>query len=128
MPKKISSPSSRWPGAVTFSEPLNMPQALAWQRARQEVDKLRVTEPIIVDGKETYPIRDDVIMEEINVAQIPGIIACVDSWELEGFPQVVTPNNFPSSPRLKNIELIAWLVNTIWEIYWGTAEVEDPNG
>jgi len=129
MPKRITSPSSRWPGAVVFSDPLTMPQALAWQRARQEVDKLRVTIPVINEkGEEIFPIRDDVIMEEINIAQIPGIIACVDSWELEEFPQVITPDNFPSSPRLKNIELIAWLVSTIWDIYWGTAEVDDPNG
>jgi len=111
MPKKISSPSSRWPGAVIFSEPLNMSQALAWERA------IRATQAI-TEGTST----------DAEAMLLPGIFACIDKWELEGLPETVDMTNFPASPRRESAKLVSWLIGEVTSIYAGTAEVEDPNG
>ena len=129
MPKKISSPSSRWPGAVTFSDPLNMPQALAWARAKRNLDKYRVTTPVVdKKGNETFPFRDDILMEELHDALLPGVLACIDKWELDGLPEAVDISNFPASPAAASAILVSWLIGEVTSIYAGTAEVEDPNG
>lgn len=128
MPKKISSPSSRWPGAVHFADPMNMSQALAWARAQRELNKYRVIVPVINEkGEETFPFRDDLLWEELHAALLPGIFACIDKWELEGFPDPVDISNFPASPARERSILVAWLIGEVTSIYAGTAEVEDPN-
>ncbi len=110
MPKRISSPSSRWPGFVTFSDPLTLPQALAWEKAvRNAQDRTA-----------------DATITDYNYALLPGICACVEKWELEKLENL-TPDNFPATPRKASIELITWLMNEVSRIYVGEEEKADPN-
>ena len=111
MSKRISSPSSRWPGSVTLSDPMTLPQALAWEKA------IRATQATA--GEAT--------LTDVNYALLPGICACVEKWELEGLGQL-TPDTFPATPRRKSIELFNWLVSEITQVYVGEEEKADPNG
>ena len=110
MSKRISSPSLRWPGAVILSDPMTLPQALAWERAIRAVQGSK----------------DDITITDVNYAILPGICACVEKWELEGLEQL-TPDTFPATPRMKSAELIAWLTGEITRIYVGEEEKADPN-
>jgi hypothetical protein len=110
MSKRISSPSSKWPGAVVLSDPMTLPQALSWERAIRAV--------------QTHA--DNATLTDVNYALLPGICACVEKWELEGLDQP-TPDTFPASPRNKSIELITWLTGEITRIYTGEEEKADPN-
>jgi hypothetical protein len=110
MPKRVSSPSLRWPGEVVFFDPLSLPQALAWEHAIRDSQNLD---------------RDNITITDINYALLPGICACVEKWELDrlGDP----PDPFPASPRKESIELMDWLIGEITAIYSGEEEKADPN-
>ena len=110
MPKVISSPSSRWPGSVVLSEPMTLPQALAWEKCIR-VAQLNTEEATLTD---------------YNYALLPGICACVEKWELEGIVNP-TPDTFPATPRKASIELITWLTSEITRVYVGEEEKADPN-
>jgi len=111
MPKIVVSPSSRWPGKVTLSSPMSLPQAIAWERAIRDVQALN----------------KDVTITEVNYALLPAICGCVEKWELEGMGDI-TPDTFPATPRKESVELITWLTNEISRIYIGEEAKADPNG
>ena len=110
MPKVVISPSLRWPGQISVSSPLNLPQALAWEKA------IRTAQAVAENGTLT----------DYNYAVLPGIIACVEKWELEGIGDP-TPDTFPASPRKASIELITWLMTEVSRVYVGEEEKADPN-
>ena len=110
MPKRVTSPSEKWPGAVVLYDPMTLPQALAWEKAVRSVKNME----------------DEITMTDINYAMLPGICACVEKWELEGLENI-TSETFPATPRAKSIELIDWLIHEINLIYSGEEEKIDPN-
>lgn len=110
MSKRILSPSSRWPGAVVLSDPMSLPQAIAWERAISSV----------------IQNANEVTITEVDYALLPAICGCVEKWELEGLGDL-TPDTFPGSPRPKSIELRKWLTEEITSIYRGEEEKADPN-
>ena len=57
--------------------------------------------------------------------QLAGILACVEKWELSNFPENVTIETFPFSPRKASHELIEWLFGEIRKVYLG--ELDIPN-
>lgn len=106
MAKTISSPVERWPGTVTLYEPMTLAHEAAWERAVREYDR--------AGG-----------LAENAIAMLPGVFACVQSWDLGGgFPAKPTLDNFPTRPRLDRSKLIAWLINEISDLY---REDDDPN-
>ena len=109
MPKTVVCPITRWPGSVMFSDPMTMPQALAWEHAVQAAVALQ-----------------DKTRTEFQAALLPGICTCIEKWELEGLTNI-TPETFPASPREESAQLIAWLSDQIAAIYAGSGEVPDPN-
>ena len=95
MGKIVQSPVKRWPGQVVISDPLTFPQLLAWRTA---IDNAR-------DAGDSV---------RANAALIPGIIACVEQWQLGGdFPASVTAETFPSSPVRVAVALIGALTDAI---------------
>lgn len=110
MSKRITSPSSRWPGAVTLADPLTLHQALAWEKA----------------VRAAQPPEEGTTLTEVNIAILPGVCACVETWELEGLGDL-TPANFPGSPRRASSELLNWLIGEITRVYAGEEEKIDPN-
>lgn len=107
MSKTITSPVKRYPGTVTLSDPLTFPQAFAFEDALEAVKEARET---------GSPAR-------IRFALLPGIIACVEEWHLDGFPSKPTLDTFPSTPRKSSAEIIDWLVGEISALYREADEV-----
>ena len=114
MSKIITSPSKRWPGTVTLSDPLTYPQFLAVQDAVLGIQALRA-EP---DG-------DTLTQERINYMYLPGLVDCVEEWRLENFPDEVTADTFQVTPGAASGELITWLLSEVIALYREADEV--PN-
>jgi len=109
MSKTIVSPVKKWQGSVTISDPLNISQAMAFEEALE----LARAE----DNK-------DITRAKIAGILLPGICACVEKWELEGL-EIVTPDNFPASPKLSSAMLLAWLTKEITALFNEADEI--PN-
>jgi len=108
MSKIIQSPSKRWPGTITLFEPMSYPQLLAWRTA------------VDAAGEQTDAMAS-------HHALIPGVLACVERWELGGdFPTVVTAENFPATPIKVSVSLVGAIAAAVSEIL--NAEDEYPNG
>jgi len=95
MPKIIQSPVKRWSGTITLSDPLNYPQYVAIQRAFKRV-------------------QPEMTQAESHLELLPALLGCIEAWNLNGgFPEKVTTDNFPASPRLSSAKMIAWLIEEI---------------
>jgi hypothetical protein len=108
MSKVITSPVKKFPGTVTISDPLTYPQCFALEDGFEAVAAL---------DKNAGPRR-------IRYAVLPGIMACVEAWNIEGFPENVTAETFPASPGIASAELLDWLIGEITAIQKGD---EVPN-
>lgn len=110
MSKVIISPIERFKGSVTIADPLTIPQA---QAVEIGIDKPEMD----AEGRAFFSAFDNL--------QLPGILACVEKWELDNMPDKVTIDNFPASPRKETHDLISWLYKSIFSVYLG--EIEIPN-
>lgn len=119
---KIQSPVKRWPGTVTIPEYLTIPQAMAFEDAINNAKELlpEVT-PVIIGEDNKFPELTKEQKEYVDVklssswanAVLPGILACVSEWNLEGLDK----DNFPATPKVSRIELISWLMGEISKLY-----------
>lgn len=100
MPKRLTSPVTRYPGDVVLSDPLNFEQAMAYE------------DGIIAVGALVSPTRT-----RVDATILPAVLACVSEWSLNGIPAHPTMETFPSTPRRDSAALIAWLVKEISELY-----------
>lgn len=107
--KTIKSPSKKWPGEVVLSDPLTFPQVLKLE------DALR----------EAQAAGDNISLTRANYLLLPGILACVERFALEGFPEMVTADTFPATPRMESAQLIAWLIAEVMKLYRDAVEI--PN-
>lgn len=117
MSKKIESPIKRWAGSVTIADPLTIPQAQLIENGVKPVDDAEMFDGL--DGKKRY------YPSVTDKTQIPAILACVEKWELINFPENVTLENFPASPRGDSHKLIEWIFLEILKVYNG--ELDIPN-
>jgi hypothetical protein len=101
MSKIITSPVKRWSGSVTLYDPLTIPQAMAFEDA---LDLARAEE------------NKDFTRAKIGQLLLPGICACVEKWELDGLG-IVTPENYPASPKLSSAMLLSWLMGEITTLF-----------
>jgi hypothetical protein len=95
--RTITSPVKRFSGTVELADPLTFPQVFAFQ---DSLDAVKAAE----EEGDTY---------RVNYAALPGIIACVEAWHLEGMPERVTIESFPATPPIAAARLIAWLYGEI---------------
>lgn len=117
MSKVCTSPVKRFAGTVVISDPLSYPQLL---RFREALDATTLVKEK-ADGDPDWV--------SVNHAALPGVMACVEEYHLQGFPEHPTletgPDAFPSTPPQSASRLLAWLVNEINALM---AEAEpDPN-
>jgi len=106
---KTVSYDGKWKGEIILFDPLTIQQEADWEyavAAFQESEKK--------GGKDSATV----------LAFLPGVLACVSEWKLEGFPERVTVQNFPRRPRSDRANLVSFLVTEITKIY---KEEEDPN-
>jgi hypothetical protein len=104
MGRVLTSPVKRWAGTVTLADPLTFPAYIAWRdavlNAQQHAgDHLAYT-----------------------AALLPGLLACVEKWDLQGF----TPDPFPATPRDSSNKLLTWLLREISAIANEAGEDDDP--
>lgn len=111
MSKTILSPVGKFSGRVVLSDPLTMPQVMAFEDGMQEAR-------VMDEGKGVLTARR---LHTILSAVIP----CVEKWELAGLPEVVTPDTFPGTPKMAVAKLIAWIVEEITKLYNEADEI--PN-
>lgn len=107
MGKVVVSPVKRWPGEVVLHDPLSLPMVAALERAISNARALV-----------------DPTKGEIDAAMLPGVLACVESVNLQGVPPALGVDNFPGSPRKSSAELFAWLLREVTVIY--SEETADP--
>ena len=125
MSKILTSPVKKWPGTITLPDFLTIGQAMAWEEAYANATEiLPEAEPIQKDEQLT---NDQINRVAATWAAkwteliLPGIMACVESWNLEGLDH----NNFPATPRMSRVTLVAWIVTEIKKLY--DEENEVPN-
>lgn len=109
MSKTVTSPSKRWPGTVTISDPLTLPQAEAINDARRYFYDNRKAEGEYISYL------------DLDKPRIPAILICVEKWDLQNF----SPDPFPMSPEKTRHSLVNWLWQELEAIY--DAEDEVPN-
>lgn len=106
MSRQITSPVKRYPGNVLLADPLTFP---AFQKFVEALDKANAAE----------------LQSDYDAAILPGVIACVERWEIGNFPEVVTAETFPATPRKASNQIIMWLVREITKLITEADEV--PN-
>ena len=113
MSKRIVSKITRWGGSVTIADPLTISQAKLIEAGMGKVPPELVGE----NGKYWLSVEDDM--------KLPALFGCVEKWELDNFPQNVTLDNFPASPRGDSHKLIDSIFAELMIVYFGEALV--PN-
>lgn len=108
MSKVITSPSKRWAGTVTLADPLTLAHVEAIEQALE----------IQTDGERVY-------LSVIDKRNLPAVFACVEKWDLGNFPEAVTLDTFPMSPRKASHDLVQWLWNELMKVYVGEQDI--PN-
>lgn len=88
----VTSESKTWPGTVTIFDRLTISQVELVEEAL--FDEPKVNE----DGK--------VALTAIDRPRIPALLACVEKWDLKGFPETLTTENYPMTPRRESHDLI----------------------
>lgn len=93
MGKVITSPVKHFAGTVTLTSPITLPLYLDWMEASEvsagegikgKVDKLR-----------------------------PVICACIESADIQGFPEHPTSSTWPVVPAPSSLALLTWLVREV---------------
>jgi hypothetical protein len=107
--KTIVSPVKLWPGEVILSDPLTFPQVFAIED---------VTELIQKD-------RENITERRAEGLWIPAILACVEEFHLDNFPEHPTFETWPASPDLSRVKLISWLIGEITNLFKEANEI--PN-
>ena len=103
--KTITSPVERFPGHVVLHDPIPIDRWAVWERGLRELSGTENT-------------TDNVLK------LIPGICAVVAEWHLENWPETVSIETWPATPRLPAMGIVRWLVNEISDVANGDF---DPN-
>lgn len=115
MSRAVESPVKRWPGKIWLPDTLNFAQYLAWKQAVQKAEAL---------GEVT--IENAAVQPEMSLALLPGLLACVERWELSGtFPATVTVETFPAAPRTASIKLLTAVTLAVNQLV--KEQDDDPN-
>lgn len=141
MSKKATSPVKRWPGHVILKDPIPLMLVLEYERAIQanrstfcddgtelllsfldekekeaKDKKLQLLSAHIARCPEYIPAKTGT---EADGTLLPAIIKCVDEWHLRDYPENVTIDTFPYTPKNDAALIVDWLVGEITEIYVG---------
>jgi hypothetical protein len=110
MSKVVSYSGEKWSGTVTFSDPLTLEQEAAF-----ELGMASYRETVKQGGGLSAQI----------LAILKGVLPCVEKWNLGGFPEVPTLENWPTRPKTECAKLSAWLLEQMAKLYQESTEA--PN-
>lgn len=105
MPKRITSPVKQYPGDVILCDPLTLLQVWA------------------IEDALTPELRERLAGDRPERAfydALPVFLACVEKWEIDGIPANPGPADFPATPpskRQAGMALVAWLINSVMELF-----------
>ena len=95
--------SGRWGGNITIHSHLTYPQVIAYESS-------------IAAGQEYLEEHgEDAMTAVYNHLVLPGVIGCIEEWELADFPETVTADTFPATPRVAAAKLLVWVIESIRE-------------
>jgi hypothetical protein len=103
-------------GSVTFSDPLSLEQEAAIERANFHLGRALEN----IDGAE-----DGAAIRTLTI--LPGILECVEKWNLSKIPEEPTVQTWPTRPRNAVVSLVSWLFTEIGKIYTDSQDEEIPN-
>ena len=107
MPKRVDCPIKRWPGVVTFKDPIPLADCVILEHSIKTMRDLG----------------EDITQVEAEALLLPGVLACIERFELgNGF----TLDPFPGTPRRSSAQLVAWLIDQVMLVYRDEAESVDP--
>ncbi len=75
------------------------------------------------DGKEKT--QSVVRMTDDDKPKLPALLACVEAWNISNFPEKVSVETFPLTPRREAHNLVVKIFDAIKDIYNGEQEI--PN-
>ena len=105
--------SGRWEGSITINSHLTYPQVIAYETA-------------IAAGQEYLEEHGENGMTAVyNHLVLPGLIGCVEEWNLADFPETVTADTFPATPRVAAAKLMVWVIEAIRKVMRDDEEI--PN-
>ena len=134
MSKKIEIKNKRWSGSVTIADPLTIPQAKLIEAGNKQSPEIEQILSDLADAKEKHGEESDEVKklakQRVSLflyddLQLPAILACVEKWEIPDFPEPVTLENFPASPRHASHKLIEQIFMELLVVYFGESEI--PN-
>lgn len=109
MGRKFESPVERWPGHIVVSDPMLLPQSIAWRVALREAQALD----------------DNASTEEWSQILLPAAWLCLDEWEIEGVPQDIT--KIEATPTDEFHEFTRWLMKCVQKPFQDTGDEAVPN-
>ncbi len=107
---KIEIKGKTYNGSVSVFDAFTLSQVELIEAAVYDVPEVR-------DGK--------VRITDIDRPRLPAILACVEKWEVSGFHETLTADNFPLTPRRETHNLIEKIFSAIADVYNGEKEI--PN-
>jgi hypothetical protein len=94
MSKTVASPVEKYPGNVVLPDALTYMQGIHFGQALRKARALG----------------EDVSMAEFIYAMLPGILACVEEWHIDGLPAEITQAVIENAKPARAVaELLAWL-------------------
>lgn len=131
MSKKVISNIEGFKGLVVFRQPLNLEQVFAIEDAQDSAVDLEPSSFLMkvneADGKKdadgnaikvSWSSRADKFL-------IPALLLCIEKFEIEGFPENITFETFPLTPRSESQQFIDFLWSELVKVYQGEKEI--PN-
>lgn len=110
MSKVITSKSKVFSGTVTLFDRLTLAQ-------------VELVEAALLD---TPPVKDgNVRLTDIDRPRLPALLACVERWDLQNFPEALTVDTFPLTPRRQAHDLVIQIFDEIVSVYNGEQQI--PN-
>lgn len=105
MSKIIQSNIKHFTGTVTIPERFTLPQC-------NEIDK--------AFGNPNDSERGERVWKSVLDMQVlPALLTCVEKWDIENFPENLSSNNFPATPRKESHDFIMFVWDEVKKIYYG---------
>ena len=101
-----------------MKEPMMMPEAVAFGKALNVAKNFRLQA-----AKEERAISSD----EWQEAYVPALCLCIESAQIENFPEHPTVDTWPFSPKAASVDLTTLILTEVQKIYFGEQEETNPN-